>query len=71
MARNQAELRKHFNQQLRDIWNEWDGHDFPGSPFRDVNESHPFWNNAGFNYDVGYLTGISAATGWSVARPKG
>lgn len=70
MAKSLAALRKRFDQGLRDTWNEWDGHDFSGSPFKDIDESHPFWGNAGINYDIGYLTGISAATGWSLTRPK-
>lgn len=70
MAKSLAALRKSFDQQLRDIWNEWDAEGFSGSPFKNVNESHSWWDNAGINYDLGLVTGISMVTGWSLARPK-
>lgn len=70
MAQEQEGLRKEFDNQLFEVWREWLEQNLPGSPFKDLDENNPFWDNAGFNYDVGYLTGVGAAMGWSLDRPK-
>lgn len=64
-------LREYFDDKLKDIWEEWNEGEFKGSPFEDLVEDHPLWEHAGFQYDLGYLRGISAATGWDLRDPKG
>lgn len=63
-------VKKEFRQGLRDIWKEWDEDGFAGSPFNDIHEGHPWWAAPGISYQIGFITGISAATGWSLDRPK-
>lgn len=66
-------LRKHFDQVLKDVWEEWDSHtlDSELSPFENMETAPGLEENAGFNYSVGWAEGVSNAMDWPLDRPLG
>lgn len=68
-------LKRTFHSTLEGVWETWDNYVGRGTPFRnlgDLSESD-IESQALFDitYDVGWLRGVSEATGWSLERgPK-
>lgn len=64
-------LRRAFDGTLKTVWGEYLEYSQAGSPFEDLAEVLPLWENAGFNQELGWLTGVADVTGWSLDRPLG
>ena len=69
------DLRREFDMILRNVWNTWKEHlgSDAGqegiSPFSNMDLAPDLEENAGFNYSVGWLLGVSDAKGWSLDQP--
>lgn len=68
-------LKRNFQSTLENVWELWDNHMDHGTPFGnlgDLTESDMETETLfDFTYDVGWLRGVSEATGWSLERgPK-
>lgn len=75
---DRKKLRKHYDQMLTDIWEEWDSAvDRDGiptegiSPFTDLDDVPDLDANPGFNWSVGWVGGVAAALDWPTDRPLG
>ena len=70
MARKKS-LANEFRFSLEQLWRRWleESPDPEMSPFTDLEEAPELDNDPGFNHLLGWLRGVSEATGWSLDVP--
>ena len=66
------QLRKQYDECLADAWRHWRDAmgNGTGTPFTDLTMCPDLENDAGYNHTLGWVTGVSDATGWSTQEPR-